>query len=299
MPKRSIDSAIWDDTWFEALDPNDKLLFFYLLTNDRTNMLGIYEVSLKKISFDTGLTIKAISKAFTSFAEREKVYYTEENYVVIKNFLKHQAFNENMKKSAIAIYESLPKAMKINDLDISELTVIQGFQTLLKEFGIFNLKEFKLKEKGNTPISDLGEFDTFWTLYPKKVSKDTCRTSWEKLGLADQKAALAGLSTFEFSEDSTYIPHPTTWLNRRRWEDEPEPESTKPKDPKDRQEHDFSKEAEMRDYEDLLRQIAKDKNRYESYKDDNELFKAEHAIHLEKEAKQEALKQPKLKEAQG
>ena len=49
---RSLNTAFWSDTWVEDLEPLKKLLFIYLVTNDKTNMLGIYEASIKKISFD-------------------------------------------------------------------------------------------------------------------------------------------------------------------------------------------------------------------------------------------------------
>ncbi|NQZ67920.1 MAG: hypothetical protein HRT89_07610, partial [Lentisphaeria bacterium] len=145
MPKRYIESSIWADSWFENLDSSDKLLFFYLLTNDRTNMLGIYEVSMKKISFDTGLTTKAICKGFEGFAKASKAFYTDENYVVLKNFLKHQRFNANMKKSALAIYKDLPNSLKIKDLKLSNLTLEQGFESLCQGFGIFNLIEVEVE----------------------------------------------------------------------------------------------------------------------------------------------------------
>ena len=70
---RSINTAIWSDTWFEDLTPNEKLLFIYLITNEKTNMLGVYEASVKKISFETGINKETVSKALKGFETIGKV----------------------------------------------------------------------------------------------------------------------------------------------------------------------------------------------------------------------------------
>jgi uncharacterized phage protein (TIGR02220 family) len=119
---RTIHTKVWTDTWFENLDVKQKLLFIYLLTNDKTNMLGIYEISLRKISFDTGLSNDEISKILDQFSKDNKIFY-KENHIILSNFLKHQSYNPNMKKSALMVYNELPKALKGLDkqLDISNL----------------------------------------------------------------------------------------------------------------------------------------------------------------------------------
>lgn len=72
------------------------------------------------------------------------------------------------------------------------------------------------------------EFEEFWNAYPNKIGKGHAYTAWKKIGGA---YLLLGymLKALEWqkktdqwrSENGKYIPHPTTWLNARRWEDEP------------------------------------------------------------------------------
>lgn len=68
------------------------------------------------------------------------------------------------------------------------------------------------------------QFVAFWGLYPRKVAKHVAATTWWKLELdavADQ--VIAGLKTQlpEFARrEADKVPHPATWLNARRWEDE-------------------------------------------------------------------------------
>lgn len=70
-------------------------------------------------------------------------------------------------------------------------------------------------------------FDRFWAAYPRKVGKERARKAWAKIKLTDELLAsmLKALEAQKKSEDwrkdgGQYIPHPSTWLNDKRWEDE-------------------------------------------------------------------------------
>lgn len=73
-------------------------------------------------------------------------------------------------------------------------------------------------------------FDRFWKLYPNKKSKAKAYLAWKKLKLTDDlfNQILSGLAKYCASPDWTkdggqFIPHPATWLNGKRWEDEVKP----------------------------------------------------------------------------
>ena len=103
---RSIKTDIWSDTYFEELKTNEKLAFFYLITNEKTNMLGIYEASYKKIAFETGIIKADVERIMKKFVKDKKVTI-KGKYIIINNFLLHQKFNTNMKKSAIDVWNNL------------------------------------------------------------------------------------------------------------------------------------------------------------------------------------------------
>ena len=73
-------------------------------------------------------------------------------------------------------------------------------------------------------------FDEFWKLYPRKESKQQAKKAWKKLN-PDQTLFNLIANALEYrsqtkewlSEGGRYIPHPATWLNGRRWEDEVNP----------------------------------------------------------------------------
>ena len=70
-------------------------------------------------------------------------------------------------------------------------------------------------------------FDRFWVAYPKKVGKEKARRAFEKLHptedlLGQMLEAIAKQRRVYSWNKATwkYIPHPATWLNQKRWEDE-------------------------------------------------------------------------------
>lgn len=73
-------------------------------------------------------------------------------------------------------------------------------------------------------------FEEFWALYPRKAAKGYAWECWQRIGTtrtATVKEIMDGLqaqvSAKHFSAERRLIPMPSTWLNQRRWEDEPEP----------------------------------------------------------------------------
>jgi len=142
---RSINTVIWSDTWFETLAVGQKLLFIYLITNEKTNMLGVYEVSTRKISFETGLKEIEIEKYLLDFEKSNKIKY-KEHRVIMLNFLKHQNYNFNMMKSAIDIYNDLPSSLKIENINKIERDK-EGFETLCKGFGMVRKVEVEIEEE--------------------------------------------------------------------------------------------------------------------------------------------------------
>jgi len=94
----------------------------------------------------------------------------------------------------------------------------------------------------NTPRARKGgrstDFDAFWSAYPRKVGKDAATKAFAKavrrITDADPLAViLAGIErALPGWDEPDFIPHPTTWLNQGRWEDEaPTPAKTRPERP--------------------------------------------------------------------
>lgn len=72
------------------------------------------------------------------------------------------------------------------------------------------------------------EFGAWWSLYPRKVAKKDAHKAWSKLRPTEQAAAMDALPAHvahwsACGTESQFVPHPATWLNAARWEDELEP----------------------------------------------------------------------------
>lgn len=83
------------------------------------------------------------------------------------------------------------------------------------------------KDPDPNPKKHTAFFDEFWTLYPRKVSKKQAHKTWEKLKPDEIlfKEIISGLEKQIMSEqwqkdEGRFIPHPATWLNQERWNDE-------------------------------------------------------------------------------
>lgn len=70
-------------------------------------------------------------------------------------------------------------------------------------------------------------FDAFWSMYPRKIGKRTAQAAYERaLKRATADDILAALQQqIPTWTDPQYIPHPTTWLNRDGWNDQPNQQS--------------------------------------------------------------------------
>ncbi|WP_289024356.1 hypothetical protein [uncultured Salegentibacter sp.] len=143
---RSLNTSFWSDPWIEILSPEEKLLFIYLITNEKTNMLGIYEVSTRKISFETGIKEGTISNALEAFEKVGKVKY-KNNHVVLVNYMKHQKYNPNMKKAAIDVHNNLPNDMKIKGSNLSKSNPSEAFESLLNHYGMVSKVEDEVEEE--------------------------------------------------------------------------------------------------------------------------------------------------------
>jgi hypothetical protein len=83
-------------------------------------------------------------------------------------------------------------------------------------------------------------FDAFWNAYPRRIGKQNAVKAWQKIGPSPdlQAVILEALKGHKATEQwqrdgGQFIPHPASWLNGHRWEDEldPQPETPPAADP--------------------------------------------------------------------
>lgn len=107
---RMVNTRFWSDNFIAALSPLDRYMFLYFLTNEHTNIAGIYELPLKTVSAESGLKIPAIVKALEHLSQ--KIVYLE-GWVCVKNFQRHQTGdNVKVKKGIENEMEKIPSRIK-------------------------------------------------------------------------------------------------------------------------------------------------------------------------------------------
>ena len=67
---------------------------------------------------------------------------------------------------------------------------------------------------------DKPEFIEFWGLYPRKTNLEKSKVAFNKLTKAEIILALHDIKTRYDGVDKQYIPHATTYINGKRWQDE-------------------------------------------------------------------------------
>lgn len=128
--QRLVNSRYWDDSYIVSLLPLEKLAFLYFLTNPLTNIAGAYEVTVQRISFDTGLSVSEVEQILSKFAADKKIIFRND-WVLIVNFKKHQATNPNIEKGVQEVIKTCPDWIKE--------FFKQGFQSLSKASGYLDL----------------------------------------------------------------------------------------------------------------------------------------------------------------
>lgn len=87
---RKVHTQFWSDPFVQTLSPEKRYFFLYLLTNEKTRQCGIYEISKRHISYDTGYTIDTVSILLEYFISEKKILFSEDsNEIAIKNWNKY------------------------------------------------------------------------------------------------------------------------------------------------------------------------------------------------------------------
>ena len=122
---RYVNTDFWSDPWILDLNSDEKLVFLYLLTNDKANMLGAYELSLKVAEFELGIPKDQLVTILAKFEEKGKIIFND-GLLIIINWAKNQKYNKNMLKNAYQSFEKLRDEQKA----MIPKSVISQFQKL-------------------------------------------------------------------------------------------------------------------------------------------------------------------------
>jgi hypothetical protein len=90
------------------------------------------------------------------------------------------------------------------------------------------MRRIRTKNNWNIQAKMQRDFDTFWDCYPRKVAKQAAFLVWNRIysRLPAMKLLIQIIQRqiehyeWDKADKRQYIPHPRTWLNQGRWEDD-------------------------------------------------------------------------------
>lgn len=124
----------------------------------------------------------------------------------------------------------LPQTSDGTPTERARLPNVHNQPTIPNQPNTTNITEHTVPNQTNpAPSATAAEtFAEFWAEYPKKVGKAKCSDVWKRLKPKPElfEKIMTALRTQKQSpqwtkENGLYIPNPLTWLNQKRWEDEP------------------------------------------------------------------------------
>lgn len=99
---RKIHTSFWSDAFVQTLTPEQKFFFLYLLTNERTRQCGIYEITIRQISFDTGYTVETVLRLIEWFVNSGKIMFSREtSEIAVKNWQKYNSSDSPSVKNLV------------------------------------------------------------------------------------------------------------------------------------------------------------------------------------------------------
>jgi hypothetical protein len=126
-----VDTEFWSDGYTESLPPLEKLLFLYFLTCPHRNISGVFDITIRRMCFETGLDESQVEQFLEKFSRDQKVRYMH-GKIVMLNFFKRQRWNSNMAKGALNRLKECPDDIKALMCLDGKGNPSEGFERVVK-----------------------------------------------------------------------------------------------------------------------------------------------------------------------
>lgn len=235
MRIRSIKPEFWRSEDIANLAVEDRLLFIGLWSYVDDNGVGIDRLAdvcadlfALDIARDPSETFARVSRGLQNLSEAGRIVRYEvegKQFLCINGWEKHQRIDK-------------PNKPRFPRPDAENATIRDTLATPSRESRAWNRGTGEQGNRGtgeqNTcspapPSSErASRFNDFWAVYPRKVGKQKARGKYAAAvkRAGDEQTVIDGahrLAADPNLPEAKFIPHPTTWLERDGWEDEPLP----------------------------------------------------------------------------
>ena len=217
MPNRIIKDSIRTSKSVNTMTDFQFRLWVYLLTYVDDYGRGSADPELLKgfvFPRRKGVTEATIEKSLQELANIGSILLYDvdgESYFCFPNWADHQRIQTKKSKFPAPDDGTLKKVTVSHGEPPAESNPIQS--------------ESKYKSESKSEDNAREEFDKFWSAYPRKAgSKQKAFEAFKKAGVSLEillDAIENQKQSSQWSKDNgQFIPHPTTWLNGKRWEDQ-------------------------------------------------------------------------------
>ena len=106
--------SIWDSKRFINLDNTTKLIFLYLLSNQRVTQTGIYKIRFEQVACDIGLKVEDVENAFDELEGNALIHYWYDEHIlfIVNNF----RFARNTIKNATILHKVIESQRQLFNL---------------------------------------------------------------------------------------------------------------------------------------------------------------------------------------
>ncbi len=173
---RHVQTTFWSDPKVtEEMTPEDRYFYLYLMTNEHTTQIGVYQITRKQMAFELGYSIESAKALLDRFTKHHEliVYNEETREICILNWGKY-----NLIKGGKPIEDCIQKELKTikdlslvklvldrtkNDVLVKKISITAGFDDTYHDTSTIRGQKEKEKEKEkekDTTTSSSDESDT-------------------------------------------------------------------------------------------------------------------------------------------
>ncbi|MGE7912507.1 DnaD domain protein [Lysinibacillus xylanilyticus] len=160
---RYVYTTFWNDPRVvEEMTAEDKYFFLYLLTNESTTQIGIYQITKKQIAFDMGYSMESVGALLQRFKDHHKLikYNEETREIAIKNWGKY-----NLNRGGKPILDCVKSELK----EVKDTSLIQwvgegvsndSVRYVYESYYDTSHDSYNVTQENEESSNDAGSYDT-------------------------------------------------------------------------------------------------------------------------------------------
>lgn len=190
---RYVYTTFWNDPRVvEEMTAEDKYFFLYLLTNESTTQIGIYQITKKQIAFDMGYSMESAGALLQRFRDHHKIikYNEETREIAIKNWGKY-----NLNRGGKPILDCVKSELK----EVKDTSLIQWVGEGISNDSVRIVYEsyydtYNVTSENEESSNDAGSYDTS-TIRGQKEKEKEKENKKEKEKREDSQSSVSSPST--------------------------------------------------------------------------------------------------------